>query len=260
MSTWKFGGTALTTYGKITTVDGDLGMAARRGDDQFIPFRDGEQHVQKFYGKRVITFGIAVTAVNLAALEALLDTMHQKFAPKTQQVLEVTREDSSARQANAVVDNEITVVPVTSKFARVVVEFSLAKPFFRLSTEIADNTTTIDASPHAMTVTNPGTTEERDPTIILTGPLTNPVITNSTNGKILTYTGIIADGDTVTISTNTTGEYIAVHSASGNVIGNITHSGDTALMTFDVGANTLAITSDVATTGTVKVTFSAPFA
>lgn len=260
MTAFTFGSTALTSFGKVTLMENYLSTPARRGENQFIPFRHGSIFVKKFYDERVMVFGIAVTAASLTALEAVLDTMRQKFAPLTEQVLEATMTDATVRQANAIVNGALSAIPITDKFARVVVEFSLAKPFFRLNAAIADNTTIIDASPHAMTVTNPGTIEERDPTIILTGPLTNPVITNSTNGKTLTYTGIIAGGDTVTISTNTTGEYIAVHSASGNVIGNVTHSGDTALMTFDVGANTLAITSDVTTTGTVKVTFSAPFA
>lgn len=259
MTTWKFGAIALTTYGKVTLMDDYLSTPARRGDNQFIPFRHGSVFVKKFYDERTMIFGIAVTAASLTALETLFDTMRQKFAPLTEQVLEATMTDATVRQANAIVNGALSVTPITSKFARVVVEFSLAKPFFRSDTAY-EPVVTIDASPKAMVVTNSGTIEERDPTITLTGPLTNVVITNSTNGKTLTYTGVIAGGATVTISTNTTGEYIAVHSASGNVIGNVTHSGDTALMTFDVGANTLAITSDVATTGTVTISFAPAFA
>jgi hypothetical protein len=236
-----------------------LSTPARRGDNQFIPFRHGGTFVKKFYDERTISLGVAVIADDLAAMETALDTLRAAFAPMTEQVLEVTMEDASVRQANAIVDSSISVELITQRVAKVVIDFKLSYPFFRLSTAIADTTTTIDASPHAMVVDNPGTVEERDPTIIFTGPLTDPVITNSTNGKVLTYTGAIETGHTVTISTNTTGEYIAVHSIDGNVIGNVTHSGDTALMTFDVGESTLAITSDVATTGTVEVTFKAPF-
>jgi hypothetical protein len=260
MTTWKLGTTSLTDYGKVTLINDYLSTPARRGDNIVIPFRHGSVFAKKFYDERVMTFGIAVTAASLTALEALFDTMRAKFAPMTEQVLEATMTDATVRQVSVTVNGAIQVEPITSKFAKVVVDFSLARPYFRSNTAIADNTTTIDASPHAMTVTNTGTIEERDATITLAGPLQNVVITNSTNSKTLTYTGTINNGHTVIIATATTGEYTAVHSVSGNVIGNVTHSGDTALMTFNVGANTLSIVSATTTTGTVKVGFYPPFA
>jgi hypothetical protein len=141
----------------------------------------------------------------------------------------------------------------------VVVEFVMPRPYFRLSTAIADNTTTINTSPKAMTVTNPGTIEERDPTITLTGPLLNTVITNSTVGISLTYTGTIASPRVVTISTNSYGEYVATNDLGTNVIGNVTHNGAAALMVLNPGDNTMSITDGTATTGTVKIAFNAPY-
>jgi hypothetical protein len=93
--------------------------------------------------------------------------------------------------------------------------------------------------------------------------LENPVITNTTPTVpvILTYTGVIDDGETVTIQTATTGEYTATHSVDGNVIGNVTHSGSSALMTFEVGNNAVTIADDNYAGGNAKlnVNFYTPY-
>jgi predicted phage tail component-like protein len=258
MTTWTFGGTALTSFGKVTLINDYLDSAERRGDNQVIAFRDGENFVQKYYNGRKLTFGIAITAASATALETTFDTMRALFAIRTQQSLAQTREDSTVRTSLATVDGTISPERITNTLARVTVSFVLTSPYFRLSTLIADNTTTIDATPKAMVVTNTGTVEERDATIILTGPLQNTVITNSTNGCTLTYTGTIASPRVVTIST-VNGQYVATNDLGTNVIGNITHSGSPALMVFNAGANTLSIADATHTTGTVKVSFYPPF-
>ena len=261
MTSWTFGGTALTTFGKVTLINDYLDIAERRGDNQIIPYKHGRVFVEKFFDERTLTFGIAVTAANALALEALFDTIRAKLSPRTQQVLAMTMEDATVRNVNATVNSQMDIERVTNSFARVTIEFSLADPLWRLSTAIADNTLTINASPKAMTVTNPGNVEERDPTITIDGPFSSITIANSTTGASVTYTGAIGAAETVTIGTNSSGEYYATLSTgSANVIGNVTHSGSAALMTFAAGANTLAITSAGGNnTGTVKISFYAPF-
>lgn len=261
MTTWTFGGTALTTFGKVTLINDYLDIAQRRGDNQLIPYKNGRVFVEKFYDQRVLTFGIAMTAASATALEALFDTMRALFSKRTQQVLAMTMEDATIRNAYATVDAPINVDRKTATLALVTVDFTLADPIWRLSTAIADNTTTINASPKAMTVTNTGNTEERDPTIIIDGPFSSITIANSTTGASVTYTGAIGASETVTIGTNASGEYYATLSTgSANVIGNVTHSGSAALMTFNAGANTMAITSAGGdNSGTVKISFYPPF-
>lgn len=256
---YSFGGTALSTYGTVTLLNDHFDIPERRGENIIIPFRHGTQFVRKYYGERKMTFGFIYRAASMTAMETTIDALHAKLAPLTQQTLSQTREDGSVRTASAAVSAPLQIERETPTVVRFVVEFTLPFPFFRLSTAIADNTTTINANPKAMTVTNPGTIEERDATIILTGPLSNTVITNSTNGCTLTYTGTIASPRVVTISTSATGEYTATTDLGANVIGNITHTGASALMVFDVGANTLSIADGTATTGSVRVNFNAPF-
>lgn len=257
---WSFGGTTLSSLGKVTLINDYLDVPERRGENQLIPYQHGKVFTKKFYDSRTMTFGMAITAASATALETTFDTMRALFAPLTQQILSNTREDGTIRTANAAVNKPIQVNRITNTLAKVVVEFDLADPIFRLSTAIADNTTVIDASPHAMTVTNPGTVEERNPTIIIHGAFTSITITNSTNGAILTYIGAISTSETVTIGTLNGEYYATLSTGSANVIGNVTHSGSPALMTFNVGANTLAITNAGRDgNSTVQVTFYAPF-
>jgi len=258
MTTFSFGGTDLSTFGNITMIDSYLDIPERRGNNRKIAFRHGTLDVNKYYDEREISFGIAIKENTLSALETKLKAMQLLFSPMQAQTLSITYEDGTTKTVLARVEKQLQVRRIQT-MARVVVDFMMATPFFRLSTAIADNTTTINANPKAMTVTNPGTIEERDATIILTGPLSNTVITNSTNGCVLTYTGTIASPRVVTISTNSTGEYVATNDLGTNVIGNITHSGASALMVFNTGDNTLSIADATHTTGTVKVTFSAPY-
>lgn len=259
MTSWTFGGTGLSSFGKVTLLNDYLDLAPRRGENQTVPFRHGRRFVPKYYDERTLVFGIAVIGATAAALETAIDNMKKLFAVKTEQVLAQTMEDTTVRNAYATVNRKLEVQRRSNLIALTTVEFVLSNPIFRLSTAIADNTTTINANPKAMTVTNPGTIEERDATIILTGPLSNTVITNSTNGCTLTYTGTIASPRVVTISTAATGEYVATNDLGTNVIGNITHSGASALMVFNTGNNSLSIADDTHTTGTVKVSFYAPF-
>lgn len=256
---WSYGGTLLSSFGRVTQINDYLDMPERRGENILIPFRDGTRFAQKYYGERKMVFGMAIMAANATALESTMDALRAKLAPRTEQVLSCTREDTTIRTAMASVNAPLQVQRRGSKTALIVVEFELTSPFFRLSTAIADNSVTINASPKGMTVTNPGTAPESEATIILTGPLTNVVITNTTTGTILTYMGAIASPRVVTISRSSTGEYVATTDLGVNVLSNVSHSGSSALLTFNPGANTLSITSDVATTGVVRITFNAPF-
>ena len=258
MTSWKFGGTSLA---RVTILDDYLSSPNRRGSNIVVPFRHGTVFAQKYYDERRIVFGMAVIAESATALETAMDSWRSLFSPLTQQTLEMTMTDATVRNASATVDRSIETVRVSDRIAKITVEFTLTSPFFRLSSAIADNTTVINASPKAMTVTNPGSVIETDPTIIIHGAFTSITIANSTNGASLTYTGSIGTGETVTIGTNTSGEYYATLSTgSANVIGNVTHSGSAALFPVNVGANTLSITSAGRdANSTVKISFYAPY-
>ena len=259
MTNYRFGDVNLNSFGTLTLLDDIADIPDRRGTNQVIPFRAGAVFTEKYYDERSMQFGITIFQPSQPAVESLIDELRKLISPRGEQTLAMYLEDGSIREVPASVNKKLQVARPYLTVAQIVLEFDLAQPFWRASEAIPDNTTTINANPTAMEVLNPGTVEESSPTIILTGPLQNTVITNSINGYVLTYTGTIASPRVVTISVNETGEWIAIDDLSANKISNLTHSGGPELMRLDVGLNELSIADDTATTGTVEITFNAPY-
>ena len=256
MTTWKFAGTSLTAFGRVTIINDYLDLPQRRGENQIIPYRHGSVFVEKYYNERTITIGIAINAASATALETTADSMKALFSRRTEGTLACTLEDSTVRNAMASIDSPLEIDRKSDKVALAVLQFNLASPYFRSGTVIADNTTTINAGTVAMNVVNIGNVEERDPVITMIGPLNNPIITNSTNSYSLTYSG--TNAGTVVIQTASTGEYTAA-AGTTNVIGNVTHSGGAALMVLNVGTNVMSIANTGGTTGSVGISFYAPY-
>jgi len=259
MTTFAYGLTQLESLGNITLVDDYLDLPARRGNNKTIPYRHGTVFNQKFYDQRTIPVGIAILGTSLSDLETKLNTIRGLFSEQTPQTLTIVFEDSSTKTALVTVDRPLQIRR-TQSLARIVVEFTLCDPFFRSSTLYEVTSDAIDGTPtpQTLTVVNSGTVEERNPTMLLSGPLKNPVITNTDNAVSLTYTGTIAGGTSVTIG-ELNGEKYATHSGTGSVIGNVTHSGSAAFMTLDVGNNAITITDADYAGGTVKFSYYPPF-
>jgi len=87
--TWTYGGTALTSFGKITVIDGYLDMPQRRGTNQIIPFQHGTMHAGKYYDQRTLAFGITITAASASALETTFDNLRKLIAPHFKQLANV---------------------------------------------------------------------------------------------------------------------------------------------------------------------------
>lgn len=257
MSSWSFRGTDLDTLGFVTLVSDSLMMPQKRGDNVLIPFRDGRVFVQKLFEQRSMSLGLEVSEDSISALEVKMDTVKALFGARSLGTLAQTLEDNSVRTALAEYTGDLNLTRVTPVSVRMVLEFTLPDPFFRGDVQVSE-VQTIDESPKTYTITNTGTAVERNPKIILTGPLENTVITNTTNGCVLTYTGSIPSPRVVTIET-VNGQFVATDDTSANVIGNVTHSGDAALFVVDSGANELSVVDSEATTGTVTVEFYPPY-
>jgi len=263
MTSLTYGGTALSSFGKVTLIDDCLDQADRVGDNIKIPLDDGELFTQKHFGGRIISVGIAVIAATATALETAMDNLRKLLAPRAEQTLAMTMEDASVRNISATVNKSLQVSRFSDKMARVVVQFDCAHPFWRSNTLYEVTSDAIDGTPtpQTLTVANSGTAQERNPTFLLTGPLRNTVFSCTVDGVLhtLTYTGTIAAGTTVTIG-KTNKEYYATHSVSGSVIGNVSHSGSTAFMVFATGNNSCTIADADYGGGTCKVSFYTPYA
>lgn len=257
MTTWLFDSVDLSTFGTITLLDDYLDMASKRGGNQTIPRRHGTIFVPKFYDETEIAIGIAMKYGNSELLEAAIDTLKTMCSSRVERVLSNTRADGSVRTAMAEVEGKLQAKRESHNFARIVITFKLADPFLRGSVLVSEEVT-VNASPKILTVVNAGTAEECNPTITLTGPLTDPVITNPVNSVALTYTGTIASPRIVTIS-EIGGEFAATTDQGTNVIGNIDHTGGESLMRLETGSNPLSISSVAPTTGKVKVEFYPPY-
>lgn len=258
MTTWNFDNTDFADLGKVTVINDYLDFPPRRGNNQTIPFQHGTAFSAKYFDEREFAFVIAVVEDDADALEEKLDTIRALFAPRTEKVLEMTMDDASTRTINASMDRPMNVERRSDKIALVSITLIATRPFWRSSVE-TEESVTVNANPKTLAVTNGGTVEERNPTITLTGPLQDTVITNTTNGVSMTYTGTISGGSAVVITTNEWGEYTAILDGTTNVIGNVTHNGAAALMVLDVGSNSLSIADDTHTTGEVTIAFYPPY-
>jgi len=258
MSSFSFRGTDLDSLGIVTLVSDFMKMPKKRGENILIPFRSGRVFIAKYYEERPLALGLEIVSVSIAELETAIDTVKALLGPRTLGALQLTMSDGSVRIAQAEYVGDLNPVRISPVSARMVLEFNLPDPFF-YDDDLTSDVEIIDASPSLFTINNPGTVEHRNPTIQLHGPLENTVIANTTSGVTMTYTGAIAGGETVVIETNDTGEYIATKTGDVNVIGNITHSGSSALMIMSPGDNAMSVTDEVATTGSVEIEFYAPY-
>lgn len=260
MTAWRFGSYDLSSFGAVTLADDSFDVAPFRGDNQVIPFMHGTRFVEKYLDERTLMFGLTISGNSAAEVEGIVNTLKRLARLRTQQTLYQYRQDGTIWTTPATLDRAFSASRPAPWVCKLSLEFTLTQPYFRRSTAIPDNTTTINANPTAMVVSNPGNFEELEPTIILTGPLQNTVITNPLNGCILTYTGTIASPRVVTIwKDSTTKIWKATTDLNVNVIGNLTHSPEPTFMKFDAETDTaLSIADDTHTTGTVKVSFYPP--
>ncbi len=92
-------------------------------------------------------------------------------------------------------------------------------------------------------------------TVKLNGPLTNPVLTNSTAGVSVTYNAVIASGHYVTLDIL---NYTAVDDAAVNQVQYVGHAGSRMWSCLLPGANTMALTADSGS-GTAVLQWQPPY-
>lgn len=94
-------------------------------------------------------------------------------------------------------------------------------------------------------------------TLQLFGPLTNPTVTNSTNGVSVSISTTIATGHNITLDVLS---YTAYDDAGASHLGQVTHAGARPWMLLARGLNTLKLTStNGADTGACVVTWQPPY-
>jgi len=259
MSSWSYRGTNLDDLGIVTMVSDAFKMPERRGGNVTIPFRHGRVYVEKFFEQRTLQLGLEIHEKSREDLEAKIDRVKMLMAQTGLGALTQTLDDLTTRTLQAEYTGDLSPTPVSPLAVKMVLEFICPDPFFRGSRLVSDEQT-INSDPYDYVLNNPGTAEERDPTITLTGPLLDVIITNETNGCTLTYDGAILSPRVVTIYTDQeTGEYVAVNDLGANVIGNISHEGDTCLFPLASSQNEIRVESGYHVAGKIKIEFYPPY-
>lgn len=257
MSRWSFRGTALDDLGIVTMVSDSLMMPEKRGDNILIPFQDGRLHVTKFFEQRSMAIGLEIVEETRAALESKMDTVKALFGSRSLGSLVQTLEDLSVRSLQVEYAGSLDLTPVSPVSVKMVLEFIAPDPYFRGSTLLSE-IQVIDANPKTFTINNPGTADERNPKIILTGPLDHVTITNTTNSVSISYNAAIDAPRIVTIE-KTGRDYVVTDDLGANMIGNISHAGSEALFVLNAGDNDMSVVDAVATTGSVALEFYPPY-
>jgi hypothetical protein len=261
MNAWTFGGVRLESFGHVTELNSYLDMPPKRGGNVFVPMRDGQTFVSKYFDQKVISFGMEIVSDGVCDLEEKLDSLKILLGSRMQQYLSNPAFTTGERRALAEVTTPLGVTRSPDpRVARIVIDFLLAEPFMRSVAQYAPAATVIDAHNVSATIVNAGTAPERHAIITLTGPLEwgagGITIYNTRNGVQLLYLADIAGGSYVTIDC---GEFTAYDNAANNVIGNVSHVGDYHFMVFEPGDNILTLDEDNPSTGTVAVTFYPPY-
>ena len=258
MTIFYYDDISLNDLGVIEILDDYFGTPERRGNNITIPFRDGAVHVEKYYDERTWLIGITFSESSLLGMEHKMDEYRKIFASPLQKTLKMVREDGVTRTVQAEVRSPINIDRPYNKATKTVLEFLFTEPYWRSDTSETSNTV-MSSSPIAKTVNNPANVRERNPSIVLTGPLVNPTITNTTLGIALTYTGTIASPRVITIQIDSNGEFVATDDLSANHIDKISHSGSPSLMEIEVGDNSFSFTDDTPTTGEIDITWYPAF-
>ncbi len=269
MNRWWFDGLSLDEISNdnrggrwaIIDLSSAQDMPMKKGDNPLVPFREGRAHVKKYYDQRIISLGMVVAGPTEIDFEFRMDLLKQTFGQQTQAYLKRQMADGSFRQALAEPFGQNKTGAFRFRHilqdhaGKMVVDFKLTDPLFRPFTATAPTPTTIDASPKTFEITNPGTAQDRSSIITLAGPLKNPRIDIAESSTWVSYVGVISGGSNLVFD-------VANFTAKlngNNVLDDILHAGDAYFLALNPGVNSISVTSDVTTTGTVGFSFNAPF-
>jgi hypothetical protein len=268
---WDVDGTSLHSYAlRITNLSGPYsGGVPMRGENMPVPYRPGSIWRAKVPAERVLTLGILVSAY-AADGSGAIDPVDQTGANYRQLRRLLWRDGGAQYQLTKRwrLDNTILSATALAAYgsgfdadmsgqhrvqARVAVDLLLADPFF-----YAPSVTTAVAAGGGATVTNPGDASATGTglTVTFNGPLTNPVLTNTANGLVLSLGAVIAGGDSIVLDLDA---YTATRTSdSANMIGAVAHSGSRHWLALVPGANPLTLTAS-AGAGNAQVAMRAPY-
>jgi hypothetical protein len=261
---WSFRGTDLSTYAYlVSATDGIDDLPPLRGEDVAVPGIPGRRSLGRVLDSRRMVLTIWTWPLNAAGTRdqstnrnqtrVNTDALFALLANRAEGALVRKMPDGTTRTAQAVC---LSAAAIDDKTAQetigIVADFQLADPF--LYGASSATVQAIAASPTALTITNPGSVASERVLFDFTGPISNPKVTNSTNGWYCECLVAVASGKHLLVDT---GAWTALNDGL-NAIGSIRHSGGLAFFRLNPGANVLSITS-TAPGGSLTLTYSPPY-
>lgn len=260
---WTVDGVNLSTVAyDITSRDGMDTVPAVTGSNVSANQSHGERWVRKFYTaarKTLImwvsskdrTTGLEGTTLDEKRknLDANIDYLTLLFSRRNKLLtVQRTLSDGTVRVAKAEVVTAIDPVTVGLAHGKFSVELYIPEGFWR---DAASSTLLSSAPGSNLVVTGAvgATAPMQDLQFVITGPATNPRITDVESGSYFQYNGTISAGNTLTVNNST-----MTISGSGVSLGNMVHVGETNWVTlYPSIAGVLLSFSASSTSGATKV-------
>ncbi len=249
---WSVDGVSLETYAYGLEVITESGVGSLVGADSSLAQRHGDSWNRKWRTAKGRTLAMWVTDWDVdEVLSGTADgrrtqrnenmlTLNRIFGKTKSQIQVIHRVRLTAGVLNLTGDAEVrkaydflAITDLGDSAQRFIVELWFADPYM-YEDQVSGSSIAISGTTDYNDIGGSADTRRMD--VVLTGPLTDPVLTNTINSVSVTYTGVIDSGKSVTIDVyNGT----ATHSTDGDVLTNVTHMGDPAFMVLEPVANIL---------------------
>lgn len=262
---WTFDGTDLSSYAYLLASGTDLeDLPPLRGEDVAVPYLPGRRWAAKLPDSKRLSLALLVTDQAVGGglslpdgrqqFQANLDGLRLALAKPGRRSLVHHLPGGSSRTAQAeCLGLQVGEMRGNREGVVAVADFMLADPYF-YGPNVVDTARAISASPTAFALVHPGTARTNRVSFDFTGPISNPRVTNATNGiyvECLVTVGaglhLIVDCDLFTAAND-----------GVSSIGSIRHSGDFRWMVLEPGSNSLSVTA-TAPGGTLTTTAAAPY-
>lgn len=247
---WYFAGISLQNDTlRVQTVDGYQAVPPMRGSGFVRSAIPGEMFRGKIHGARVLGLGLTLFSravppdpllihTNLDMLSKAFNTQYQ-----TEQSLTQYHPDGTVRtaQAHCVGWNPKSTEDNTGAVYKGVAEFLMSDPYFYVPQIGVSG----QAASTSFSITHPGTVRTHHVYVTFHGPsgLTDPTITNNTNGTTFGLYGTWAGNHTAFIDCKAFSAVVD----GGNVIGTLTHAGDFPFLVLEPGVNNLTVSAGFST-------------
>ena len=239
---WMFNGISLSARGKwdVEAVIEGIGIPKFRGKDLQVPFQHGNRWIKKRFDSRKVVFSMWIKGTDRADLDDNIDAFLTAIGKPGLHTLTRTLRSGETRQAQAELCADINFVRKNPGYAKFALELELTDPFFYATGQTTE-TKAIVSSPFTWTHVNAGSAPATSMVITMEGPLSNPVLKNSSTGVWIQYVGTILSEESVVLDT----KHYTCLQGEDNMISIVKHGGDANWMILDAGNNSLELETDV---------------